>query len=463
MNLKNFKNTWEKALIQEGLSLVVIKSNRVLYGGNISGMSGLLECLEKGHLAGSEVYDTKIGLAAAKLLVWGGADTIHTLVASEAAIKFCRDDDVKLDYKDGVKRLYTSEDFGGCLYEKMAFKSSSLDELVDKLKLLREVRLGRCPKTCVFPLDYYSTSNRKTYVNFGEWITVQYPEMDKAILVNRQSKTARTVASCEVKQGDWVVVGNGEGVYEEEIETSLDEKFRFMSSEVSGERPKEALVAQVADLVKANRSLGKRTLFIGGPAIVHTGSGKFLAALIREGWINVVFGGNAIATHDLEENYLGTSLGTQVKTGERIEGGHHHHLRTVNMVRYYGGIKRSVENSMVKSGIFYECVQKSVKFVLAGSIRDDGPLTDVITDAVEAQMAMREETRKGFGLAVMVATTLHSVATGNLLPYETRKVIVDDNLAAVTKLADRGTNAMGIVTDCAYFLSQLCSGLEVRV
>ncbi|OGD09436.1 hypothetical protein A2397_01975 [Candidatus Amesbacteria bacterium RIFOXYB1_FULL_44_23] len=461
-NAKLIQKNWRNTLKQGQVSLVVVREGEVLYANKVSGVSGLVDCFKQDLLSGSEVYDTKIGLAAAKLLVWGKARSVFALTASQSAVNFCKANNLAVESVKQVDRLYFSNDLGGCLFEKTAFGAQRAEDLIRGLEGLGEVRVERCTKDGVFPLNYYSTSNRKTWVNLqGKWTAVRHPEMDKAIRVGR--KKARTVATCEVKRGDMVVVGDGLGVYEEKVELKKGQDFGFMSSEVSAERPKEALIGRVAEIMRESRREGKRTLLVGGPAIVHTGSGKYLSGLIRSGWIDVLFGGNAIAAHDLEENYLGTSLGTEVTSGNRIEGGHHHHLRTINTIRFYGGIKNAVVAKVIKSGIFYECVRSGTKFVLAGSIRDDGPLTDVITDSVRAQMEMRKETRNGFGVALMVATTLHSVATGNLLSFDTTKIIVDDNLASVTKLADRGTNALGIVTDCAYFLSQLCNKLEVEI
>ena len=201
---------------------------------------------------------------------------------------------------------------------------------------------------------------------------------------------------------------------------------------------------------------------MGGPAIVHTGSAEHVARLIREGWIQTLFAGNALATHDIEQALYGTSLGVSIARGESIEHGHEHHLRAINTIRRLGGIAQAVETGVLKSGIMYECVSRDVDVVLAGSIRDDGPLPEVITDTLAAQARMREAIH-GVGFALMIATALHSIATGNLLPARVKVVCVDINPATVTKLSDRGTfQTVGLVTDVEPFLRTLAEELGNR-
>jgi lysine-ketoglutarate reductase/saccharopine dehydrogenase-like protein (TIGR00300 family) len=233
-----------------------------------------------------------------------------------------------------------------------------------------------------------------------------------------------------------------------------------MSSEVSAERPKELTVAAVARGLMETRRRGQKILFVGGPAIIHTGAGVYLERLISAGWIDVLFAGNALATHDIEAALLGTSLGVQLSTGVPTAYGHNHHLRAINSIRAAGSIKGAVENGVLTRGVMHACVVHGVDFVLAGSIRDDGPLPDVITDAVRAQDAMRERVHD-VGFAIMVATTLHSVATGNLLPASVQILCVDNNMETITKLMDRGTRqAFGLVTDCQFFLKELAARVE---
>jgi lysine-ketoglutarate reductase/saccharopine dehydrogenase-like protein (TIGR00300 family) len=228
-----------------------------------------------------------------------------------------------------------------------------------------------------------------------------------------------------------------------------------MSSGVSTERPKALLVAGVAAAMRAARLLGTKILLVGGPAIVHSGSAPALERLVLEGWIDVLFAGNALAAHDLEAATYGTSLGVELARGTSVAHGHQHHLRTINRVRRAGSIAQAVRQGIVTRGVMHACVTKGVPFVLAGSIRDDGPLPDVITDAVVAADSMRRHV-ENVGVAVIVATTLHGIAVGNMLPASVATFCVDSSSDTVIKLTDRGTHqAVGIVTDCEYFLGEL--------
>lgn len=311
-----------------------------------------------------------------------------------------------------------------------------------------------------FPDDFYSTTNQPTEVRIGgRWVAVDDQEMDCGIVVDRDAGTARCVPMIRVAVGMPIVVGHA-GVRVLPIERSRDvTPFGFMSSTVSSEKPKSVSVQGVVDAIRATRASGKKVLLVGGPAIVHTGSASHVARLIRDGWIQVLFAGNALATHDIEQALYGTSLGVSLSHGESIEHGHEHHLRAINTIRRLGGIGRAVASGTLTSGIMYECVQTGVDVVLAGSIRDDGPLPEVITDTLVAQDRMREAIH-GVGFALLIATALHSIATGNLLPASVKVVCVDINPATVTKLADRGTfQTIGLVTDVEPFLRSLVSSL----
>jgi lysine-ketoglutarate reductase/saccharopine dehydrogenase-like protein (TIGR00300 family) len=457
MKANNFKDRQVMALKNGRASLIVVRNGRVLSRAKSDGVRDLVWCSRSGLLVGAQIFDLKIGLAAAKLAIWSGCRSLFALQASNAAVEFTKRAKVKIDFESRTKKI------GDCQLEKAALGAKNLKELQEQLENLITVRFEAAPADGIFPLNYFTTSNRRMAVNLaGTWVDVSRPEMDKGILIDPERKTAQCLATGEVKKGDLIAVGElGQGIKEVVNTHTAKTEFGFMGSQVSAERSKEILISKVAQKIVAVKKQGGRVLFVLGPAVVHTGSGRYLAKLIRKGYVDVIFGGNAVAAHDLEENYLGTSLGINLATGNATPGGNHNHLRTINAVRYFGGIKNFVDHSQVKRGIFYECVRNGTKFVLAGSIRDDGPITDVITNTVAAQAAMRAETRRGFGLAIMVATTLHSIATGNLLSEATPKIIVDDNLAVVTKLADRGTSATGIVTDCAYFLSELCRQLKI--
>jgi lysine-ketoglutarate reductase/saccharopine dehydrogenase-like protein (TIGR00300 family) len=232
-----------------------------------------------------------------------------------------------------------------------------------------------------------------------------------------------------------------------------------MASEVSSEKPKDLVVGEVANRLRAAHAAGAKVLAVCGPAVIHTGAGPYTAALVRGGWIDVLFAGNGFATHDIESNVLGTSLGVALRDGQAIEGGHANHLRVINEVRRHGSIANAVKAGFVGGGVMYECVRRGVPFVLGGSVRDDGPLPDVYANVVEAADAMRA-LLSGVGVALMLASTLHAIATGNLLPAGVETFCVDINQAVVTKLADRGSHqALGIVTDVGLFLRTLVERL----
>jgi lysine-ketoglutarate reductase/saccharopine dehydrogenase-like protein (TIGR00300 family) len=312
----------------------------------------------------------------------------------------------------------------------------------------------------VLPPGFYSTTNLPTSVKVGgRWVDVENPEMDCGLLVSDDGTRARTAPMHKVEMGDLVVVGS-EGVRVRPLERpSGRSPFEFMASEVSSEKPKALLVAQVSERIRRARAGGGKLLAVCGPAVVHTGAAPDVARLVREGWVDVLFAGNGFATHDIESNLLGTSLGVSVREGTSMEGGHANHLRVISEVRRWGSIRAGVDRGLLKGGVMYECIQAGVPFVLAGSIRDDGPLPDVITDVIAAQDAMRAHLG-GVRVALMLATTLHAIATGNLLPAGVETYCVDINQAVVTKLADRGSHqALGVVTDVGLFLRDLADHL----
>jgi lysine-ketoglutarate reductase/saccharopine dehydrogenase-like protein (TIGR00300 family) len=278
----------------------------------------------------------------------------------------------------------------------------------------------------------------------------------------RGRAAAQTVKMANVRKGDAIVVGD-KGIRVVPIETRRAPRdFEFMTSEVSTEKPKGVLIANVARLMKEERAARRPILWVCGPAVIHTGAGPLLEKLIAAGYVQILFGGNAVAVHDIECALLGTSLGISMREGAPTPTGHEHHLRAINAIRRVGGIRQAVRKGLLKSGVMRACVKHGVDFVLAGSIRDDGPLPEVITNTVEAQREMRRLSRKA-GLAVMVATLLHSVATGNMLPASTRVVSVDIQQAAVTKLVDRGSfQTIGIVTDVQPFFRELLLELGVK-
>ncbi len=327
----------------------------------------------------------------------------------------------------------------------------------------REVRLERAPRDGVFPDGFYATTNLDTaaYVN-GRWVPVRNPEMDGGIRVTGSRRSASTVKMADVRRGDLVIVGHA-GVRGGPGESRREPTdFEFMASEVSTEKPKAALVRGVVRLLREEREAGRPILWVCGPAVVHSGAGPLLERLVREGYVQRLFAGNALAGHDIECALMGTSLGVSMREGALTQSGHQNHLHAINTIRRAGGIRAAVRKGILGTGVMHACVEEGVDYVLAGSVRDDGPLPDVITDSLKAQAAMRRRCR-GVLLAVMVATLLHSVATGNMLPASTRVVCVDIQQSAVTKLMDRGTfQTMGIVTDVQPFLRELLMELGIR-
>jgi lysine-ketoglutarate reductase/saccharopine dehydrogenase-like protein (TIGR00300 family) len=313
----------------------------------------------------------------------------------------------------------------------------------------------------VFPDGFYATTNMETEVRIaGGWVRVDNPEMDLGVRIDPVSCSADTVPMAEVREGDLFVVGH-KGIRVHPHERPRDRQaFEFMSSSVSSEKPKAQVVAEVARMLRDTRAAGRDVIAVVGPAVVHTGAAQHLARLVELGYISVLFGGNAVATHDIESALYGTSLGVGLEDGVPWFGGHEHHLRAINTIRGCGSIAEAVEEGVLTKGLMYTLVKGGVPFVLAGSIRDDGPLPDVITDCVDAQNEMREYAQNA-GACLMLSTMLHSIATGNMLPASTTTVCVDINPAVVTKLADRGSwQTVGIVTDVGLFLEHLANELE---
>jgi lysine-ketoglutarate reductase/saccharopine dehydrogenase-like protein (TIGR00300 family) len=311
----------------------------------------------------------------------------------------------------------------------------------------------------VLPGGFHSTTNLATDVRLdGHWVAVENPEMDCGLVVT-DGPVVRTVPMHRVRAGDRIVVGHA-GVRVHPPEHARDSRsFEFMNSDVSSEKPKALLVQRVANRIRAAHDREGRILAVCGPAVIHTGGGPALARLVEAGWIDVLFAGNGFATHDMESDVLGTSLGVSVTSGHGTEGGHSNHLRLINEIRRHGSIAAAVEAGFVTGGVMFECVRRGVPFVLGGSVRDDGPLPDTIADVVVAADAMREQV-PGVAVALMLASTLHAIATGNILPGGVETFCVDINQAVVTKLADRGSHqALGIVTDVGPFLHDLAREL----
>lgn len=323
-----------------------------------------------------------------------------------------------------------------------------------------DVRAQPAPCDGGLPDDFYSTTNLPTQVRInGRWVDVAGTEMDLAIVLDGASERARMIPMADVRTGDPIVVGH-EGIRVIPLERSRGrELFSFMGSDVSSEKPKRLVIEEIAKQMRETRAHNGKILFVAGPAIVHSGAAPYLARIIRAGFVQVLFGGNAIAAHDVEAALLGTSLGIALHSGQAVEGGHRHHMSAINAIRRVGSLRAAVEKGILREGIMYECIRNNVEMVLAGSVRDDGPIPDVVTEMAQAQRQMRSAVQ-GVEMALMIATMLHSIATGNMLPAAVKIVAVDINPAVVTKLADRGTfQALGLVTDAELFMRELADAL----
>jgi lysine-ketoglutarate reductase/saccharopine dehydrogenase-like protein (TIGR00300 family) len=321
------------------------------------------------------------------------------------------------------------------------------------------------PADGVFPDDFYSTTNLDTLVRLDrEWVRVDRAEMDCGLVVTEEGGRAvvRTVPVSDVRAGAQVVCG-ASGVRVQPpaaVARGEEEAFGFMSSAASSEKPQALLVRQIADRMREVRAAGQKVLWVGGPAVVHTGAAPAMVRLVEAGYVDVLFAGNALATHDIEAALYGTSLGVDLAKGSGVPHGHEHHIRAINTIRRAGSIAAAVESGVLTGGVMHALVRAGKPFVLVGSVRDDGPLPDVHTDVLDGQRAMRAQL-PGVGFCIMVATMLHAIATGNILPASVPLVCVDINPATVTKLADRGSaQAMGIVTDTGLFLDQLARELS---
>jgi len=327
-------------------------------------------------------------------------------------------------------------------------------------KIQKNVSLKQASKNCVMPDNFYSTTNNNTQIFLnGKWIQVDNMMMDKCIVL--KGNKAKCVPILDIKKGDKIVVG------EEGIRVTPPKRpregmnvFQFMGGSSSSERPTQHIAKKVAEDIYKTRKAGGKIVFVGGPAIVHTGASDSIATLIRMGFINAVLAGNALAVHDIENATLGTSLGMNVHDGSLAVKGYRNHMQTINSVFKAGTIAKMVRSKKLTKGIMYESVKKNIPYVLAGSIRDDGPLPDVITDITVAQQKYKE-VLKNAKMVIMASTMLHSIATGNMLPADVKIIIIDINQPTVTKLMDRGTwQAVGIVSDVGAFLPMVTQEIK---
>ena len=345
-----------------------------------------------------------------------------------------------------------------------------LDEILESIyregatsKIQQQIMLKPAPKNMVMPDDFYSTTNNRTDIFYkGKWIKVDNMMMDKCIIVKGQQAWCALIR--DVKKDDMIVVGErGIKITPPERPREGVNLFQFMGSNSSSERPTQHIARKVAYDIYKTKKEGGKIILVGGPAIVHTGASDSVATLIRLGFIDGILAGNALAVHDIEYATLGTSLGMNVKDGTLAVRGHRNHMQAINSVFKAGSIANMVSNGILKKGIMYECIKRKIPYVLAGSLRDDGPLPDVMTDMIAAQKKYKE-ILKDAKVVIMISTMLHSIATGNMLPAEVKVIVVDINQPTVTKLMDRGTwQALGIVSDVGAFLPLVTQEIQKLV
>ena len=328
--------------------------------------------------------------------------------------------------------------------------------------LIEEVLIKLAPEDMVMPSDFYSTTNNSTQIYYSnEWIDVRNMMMDKCIAIDIKLRTAECKMIREVRKGDMIVVGErGVKVLPEERPRQGIDIFQFMSSSSSSERPTLQIARKIAMDIHLTKKVGGKIIVTAGPVIVHSGAAESLAKMIRLGYVNGLLSGNALAVHDIENALMGTSLGMNVKDGTLAVRGHRNHMLAINEVFKAGSIENMVRKRILKSGIMYECIVNKIPFVLCGSIRDDGPIPDVVADILEAQRQYKE-ILKGANMVLMLSTMLHSIAVGNMLPAKVKVVALDISQPVVTKLLDRGTTqAIGVVSDVGAFLPMVVQQLE---
>ncbi len=333
-----------------------------------------------------------------------------------------------------------------------------LNALGAQLVEMEDARLDTAPGDMVVPRGFYSTTNHPTYVRYqGSWAEVEHNHMDCLIVLEDGRAVCTPIG--HIKKGDKVVIGTS-GVKVVPPERPREKTFfGFMSNEVSSERPSGELVRQLAREIVSTKKAGGKIAVVCGPAVVHTGAAPSLAKLIRDGYVDVLLAGNAVAVHDIERQLFGTSLGMNC-SGNAISGGHRNHLYAISEIMASGSIKNAIVEGKLKGGVMYEAVMKGIPFILAGSIRDDGPLPEVITDTAKAKDAM-DKALRGVNMTIMLGTMLHAIAVGNLLPSFVKTICVDINPATVTKLMDRGSaQAIGLVTDIGIFLPRLAEEIN---
>ena len=359
----------------------------------------------------------------------------------------------------------TNDEYSHLELKLTATDDTALEQLVEELMPLgchpveeRDATLRPADRDGCAPEDFYSTTNQRTSVlHGGRWVDVERQRMDAAIVIQGERALCRKLR--QLRAGDLVVCGLDGIRVTPEFRERDRAGFTFMSNDISSERRVEAIVARIASLIQETRSAGQRIGVVAGPVVVHTGGVQYLSDLIRGGVVDVLLAGNALAVHDVEYALHGTSLGVDLQAGVPVQGGHRHHMRAINAINRAGGLRAAVASGVLASGVMYECVRAGVPYVLAGSIRDDGPLADTVMDLVEAQERYAEALQD-VGLVLILSSMLHGIGVGNMLPAWVKVVCVDINPAVVTKLADRGSSqTIGVVTDVGLFLHHLAGRL----
>ncbi|NCB01528.1 MAG: TIGR00300 family protein [Spirochaetia bacterium] len=365
----------------------------------------------------------------------------------------------------------TPEETSNLILELIAADESLLDSILPSLKLfgifeqsVPSASLVEVDKDKHAPLDFYSTSNHRTEVFYkGKWYQVSLQRMDGALVYDKKSDSFICYKLRDLKKDMFVVIGSDAiRIFPADSDRGDKSKseFAFMTNTVSSERSVDTAVASLAKELRSIKERGGKTVVVAGPVVVHTGGADALASLVRRGYVNGFLGGNAIAVHDLELRFYGTSLGVDLKTGEVAEHGHSHHMRSINMIYGSGSMKQAVESGVLTCGLMYEIIKADIPYSLAGSIRDDGPLPETVTDMIEAQSEYAEII-KGADLIIMLSSMLHSIGVGNMTPSWVKTICIDINPAVVTKLSDRGSSqAVGIVSDVGFFLRALEENLK---
>ncbi len=310
------------------------------------------------------------------------------------------------------------------------------------------------------PQNFYSTTNHRTEVfTKNRWIEVKDQRMD-AVIIKYNDTLLKCVKLRDIKKGDSILIeGESVRVFPPQIESNTG-GFAFMSNVVSSERRGEIAVSEIANEILEIKKRNGKIVVVAGPVVIHTGGADYLSAIIRNGYVDGFLGGNAIAVHDLESRFLGTSLGVDIISGKVTEHGHNHHMKAINIIYGQGSMENAIKNRILTDGLMYEIIKNKIPYCLAGSIRDDGPLPETVNDMIEAQ-AQYAHIIEDADMILMLSTMLHSIGTGNMTPSVVKTICVDINPAVVTKLSDRGTGqAIGIVSDVGLFLKTLSDKLE---